>query len=78
MPRRAISTISWPRSILREWHPDARREVLDQLSRLSVLGRADFPVTSGVGIGELREILIDRISPQDAHALKGFDGQRTA
>jgi hypothetical protein len=25
-------------------------------------------------IGELNEILIDRISPQDAHTLKGFDG----
>jgi hypothetical protein len=24
-------------------------------------------------IGEMNEILIDRISPQDAHALKGFD-----
>jgi hypothetical protein len=25
-------------------------------------------------IGEINEILIDRISPQDAHTLKGFDG----
>ena len=33
-----------------------------------------FPITSAREIGELNEILIDRISPQDARALKGFDG----
>ena len=33
-----------------------------------------FPITSGRQFGELNEILIDRISPQDAHALEGFDG----
>jgi hypothetical protein len=33
-----------------------------------------FPITSARDIGELNEILIDRISPQDARALKGFDG----
>ena len=33
-----------------------------------------FPMTSAREIGELHEILIDRISPQDARALKGFDG----
>ena len=33
-----------------------------------------FPITSAREIGELNEILIDRISPQDARALKGFAG----
>ncbi len=33
-----------------------------------------FPVTSAREIGELNEILVDRISPQDARTLKGFDG----
>ncbi len=33
-----------------------------------------FPMTSAREIGELNEILVDRISPQDAHALSGFDG----
>ena len=33
-----------------------------------------FPITSARELGELNEILIDRISPQDARALKGFDG----
>ena len=36
-----------------------------------------FPITSTREIGELNEILIDRISPQDAHALSGFDGSRS-
>jgi hypothetical protein len=33
-----------------------------------------FPMTSTRETGELNEILVDRISPQDARALKGFDG----
>jgi Protein of unknown function (DUF3376) len=33
-----------------------------------------FPITSTRAIGEFNEILIDRISPQDARALRGFDG----
>ena len=33
-----------------------------------------FPMTSAREIGELNEILVDRISPQDARALKGFEG----
>ena len=45
-----------------------------QLSGLSVLGRLDLSITSARDIGEFNEILIDRISPQDARALKGFDG----
>src|SRR5262249_57582551 len=33
-----------------------------------------FPISSAREVGELNEILIDRISPQDARALKGFAG----
>ncbi len=33
-----------------------------------------FPVTSGREVGEFNEILVDRISPQDARALRGFAG----
>jgi len=33
-----------------------------------------FPMTSAREIGELNEILVDRISPQDARTLKGFEG----
>jgi hypothetical protein len=33
-----------------------------------------LPVTSGREMGELNEILVDRISPQDVHVLKGFQG----
>ena len=33
-----------------------------------------FPMTSAREIGELNEILVDRISPQDARSLKGFEG----
>jgi hypothetical protein len=33
-----------------------------------------FPMTNTSEIGELHEILVDRISPQDACTLIGFDG----
>ena len=33
-----------------------------------------LPMTSGREMGELNEILVDRISPQDVHSLKGFQG----
>ena len=33
-----------------------------------------FPMISTHEMGELNEILVDRISPQDARALKGFEG----
>jgi hypothetical protein len=32
-----------------------------------------FSVASANGAGEIQEILVDRISPQDVHTLKGFD-----
>ena len=73
-PARAISTNCWRRSIRRDWHPDARREVLVNYLGFPFWDVLTFPVTSGREIGELNEILVDRISPQDAHALRGFDG----
>jgi DNA-directed RNA polymerase subunit F len=58
----------------KEWHPEARREVLINYLGFPFWDVLTFPITSGRPFGELNEILIDRISPQDAHALKGFDG----
>ena len=57
-----------------EWHPEARREVLINYLGFPFWDVLTFPITSAREIGELNEILIDRISPQDARALKGFDG----
>jgi hypothetical protein len=36
-----------------------------------------FSVSTGHGTGELREILIDRISPEEVHSLKGFSGAKS-
>ncbi len=57
-----------------EWHPDARREVLVNYLGFPFWDVLTFPITSARDISELHEILIDRISPQDARALKGFEG----
>jgi len=56
------------------WHPDARREVLVNYLGFPFWDVLSFPVTSAREPGELNEILIDRISPQDARSLQGFDG----
>jgi patatin-related protein len=60
-----------------EWHPDARREVLINYLGFPFWDVLTFPITSGRPFGELNEILIDRISPQDAHALKDFGGSES-
>ncbi|HUI14368.1 MAG TPA: patatin-like protein, partial [Xanthobacteraceae bacterium] len=57
-----------------EWHPEARREVLINYLGFPFWDVLTFPVTTGRGTGELREILVDRISPEEVHALKGFAG----
>jgi patatin-related protein len=57
-----------------EWHPDARREVLVNYLGFPFWDVLTFPVISAREIGELNEILIDRISPQDARTLPGFHG----
>jgi hypothetical protein len=61
----------------KEWHPDARREVLVNYLGFPFWDVLTFPITSGRPFGELNEILIDRISPQDVHALEGFDGSES-
>jgi patatin-related protein len=57
-----------------DWHPDARREVLINYLGFPFWDVLALPVTSGRSMGELNEILVDRISPQDVHALQGFQG----
>ena len=57
-----------------EWHPEARHEVLVNYLGFPFWDVLTFPMTSSHELGELNEILVDRISPQDARALKGFDG----
>jgi hypothetical protein len=57
-----------------EWHPEARREVLTNYLGFPFWDVLTFPVTSARDMGELNEILIDRISPQDTRALHGFEG----
>jgi patatin-related protein len=56
------------------WHSDARREVMINFLGFPFWDVLTFPVTSTRNMGELNEILIDRISPQDARSLVGFDG----
>src|SRR6516165_2961054 len=57
-----------------EWHADARREVLVNYLGFPFWDVLTFPMTRARELSELNEILIDRISPQDVHALRGFDG----
>jgi patatin-related protein len=57
-----------------QWHPDARREVLVNYLGFPFWDVLTFPVTSTRELGEFNEILVDRISPQDARALRGFEG----
>ena len=61
-----------------DWHPEARREVLVNYLGFPFWDVLTFPITSGREIGELNEILIDRISPQDAHALGASTASRAS
>ena len=56
------------------WHPEARREVMINYLGFPFWDVLTFPIVIARRIGEMNEILIDRISPQDARALAGFDG----
>ncbi|HXZ22110.1 MAG TPA: patatin-like protein [Pseudolabrys sp.] len=60
-----------------EWHPEARREVLVNYLGFPFWDVLTFSVTTARDSGELHEILVDRISPQDVNALKGFDGAQS-
>ena len=63
-----------------EWHPEARREILMDYLGFPFWDVLTFPVMPWREVGELNEILIDRISPEDAtrspiqrrRRLKGF------
>ncbi|MGH6672084.1 MAG: patatin-like protein [Xanthobacteraceae bacterium] len=58
------------------WHPEARREVLVNYLGFPFWDVLTFSVSTGRGTGELREILIDRISPEEVHTLKVFAGAK--
>src|SRR4029078_13472383 len=51
-----------------------RREVLINYLGFPFWDVLTFPMINAREIGELNEILVDRISPQDARSLKGFEG----
>jgi patatin-related protein len=59
------------------WHPDARREVLVNYLGFPFWDVLTFSVSTGRGTGELREILVDRISPEEMHTLKAFAGAKS-
>ncbi|MPZ38367.1 MAG: patatin-like protein [Rhizobiales bacterium] len=56
------------------WPLGARREVLVNYLGFPFWDVLTFPMTNAREIGELNEMLVDRISPQDTRTLKGFDG----
>ncbi len=56
------------------WHPEARREILIDYLGFPFWDVLTFPVMPWREAGELHEILVDRISPQDATTLKEFSG----
>jgi patatin-related protein len=56
------------------WHPGARREVLVNYLGFPFWDVLTFPMTNSHAMGEINEILVDRISPQDTRTLKGFEG----
>jgi len=55
------------------WPAEARREVLINYLGFPFWDVLTFPLTSTREVGELHEILVDRISPQDARCLDGFN-----
>jgi len=56
------------------WPAEARREVLINYLGFPFWDVLTFTLTSTREVGELHEILVDRISPQDARSLDGFNG----
>jgi patatin-related protein len=58
----------------KKWPAAARREVLVNYLGFPFWDVLTFPMISAHEMGELNEILVDRISPQDARTLKGFAG----
>jgi hypothetical protein len=60
-----------------EWPEKARREVLVNYLGFPYWDVLTLPVTTKREAGEFREILIDRISPQDVRSLDGFGGSQS-
>jgi hypothetical protein len=58
----------------KEWHHQARRYVMINYLGFSFWDVLTFPMMVARDGGELNQILIDRISPQDVKALEGFEG----
>jgi hypothetical protein len=58
----------------REWHPDARREVLVHYLGFPFWDVLTFPLMTWREVGEFNRILVDRISPHDASTLTEFSG----
>lgn len=61
-------------SATRRWHPQERREVIVGYLGFPFWDVLTFAVMSGQGSGEFNRILVDRLSPQDAHSLGRFGG----
>jgi patatin-related protein len=59
---------------VKEWHLDARRDVLVNYLGFPFWDVLTFPLMGTRDVGEFNQILVDRISPQDATALKRFAG----
>jgi patatin-related protein len=58
----------------REWHPEARREVLVHYLGFPFWDVLTFPLMTWREVGEFNRILVDRISPRDANTLIDFSG----
>lgn len=56
------------------WPPEAQQEVLVSYLGFPFWDVLIFSVEAANGAGEIQEILVDRISPQDVHTLKDFAG----
>jgi len=59
------------------WHPAARRDVLINYLGFPFWDVLTFSVSTGRDTGELREIFVDRISPEEVHTLKAFAGAKS-
>lgn len=62
---------------LDRWNPEARIEVFINYLGFPFWDVLTFPVTTSREAGEFHEILVDRISPQDARTLARIDGVPT-
>ncbi len=58
----------------RQWHREARHELFVGYLGFPFWDVLTFPIMSGQESGEFNHILVDRLSPQDAHSLGTFSG----